>query len=253
MKKHNRVQDGFSLVELSIVLVILGLLVGGVLSGQSLMRAAQLRSVTTQLQAFTAAHMSFKDKYMAIAGDMANATQFWGQVPIVTFCSRDQGTGTQTCNGDGDGFIDASGNGAYNEPARYWQHLVNAGMITGGYTGVGANGSGAYTDANNSPSSKITNSLWMPYSDASNSVEGRLHYVFGGQSAAAIANPNAVILRPEDLWNIDKKLDDGYPNTGNVQGSYTVGSPNNCNTGTTATDTYLLTYGDVGCYAYFYF
>ena len=66
----------FSLVELSIVLVILGLLVGTVLTGKSLIRASELRSVVSQFQAFHAAHNAFKDKYFSIAGDMNNATQF---------------------------------------------------------------------------------------------------------------------------------------------------------------------------------
>src|SRR5438552_4058186 len=71
-------RQAFSLVELSIVLVILGLLVGGILSGQSLIRAAELRSVTTEFSRYLAAVQSFKDKYFALPGDMANATAFWG-------------------------------------------------------------------------------------------------------------------------------------------------------------------------------
>jgi prepilin-type N-terminal cleavage/methylation domain-containing protein len=68
----------FSLVELSIVLVILGLLVGGVLSGQSLIHAAELRAVTTEYQKYMTAVRSFKDKYFASPGDMNNATSLWG-------------------------------------------------------------------------------------------------------------------------------------------------------------------------------
>lgn len=64
---------GFSLVELSIVLVILGLLTGGILAGQSLIRAAELRSVTTEYGRWVTAMHSFRDKYMAIPGDMRDA------------------------------------------------------------------------------------------------------------------------------------------------------------------------------------
>ena len=71
-------RSGFSLVELSIVLVILGLLTGGILAGQSLIRAAELRSVATESQRYMAALNSFRDKYFALPGDMANATAFWG-------------------------------------------------------------------------------------------------------------------------------------------------------------------------------
>ena len=60
-----RTKQAFSLVELSIVLVILGLLAGGVLSGQALIRAAELRSVTADYQRYTAAIMVFRDKYFS--------------------------------------------------------------------------------------------------------------------------------------------------------------------------------------------
>ena len=70
----------FSLVELSIVLVILGLLTGGILTGQNLIRAAELRSVVTEFQTYQTAVMTFRDKYFALPGDMTNATDFWGEM-----------------------------------------------------------------------------------------------------------------------------------------------------------------------------
>ncbi|MBY6117485.1 prepilin-type N-terminal cleavage/methylation domain-containing protein [Mameliella alba] len=73
------VRSGFSLVELSIVLVILGLLIGGVLTGQNLIRAAELRSVMTEFKTYQTAVMTFRDKYFALPRDMTNATDFfWG-------------------------------------------------------------------------------------------------------------------------------------------------------------------------------
>ena len=63
-------RDAFSLVELSIVLVILGLLVGGVLSGQALIQAAQLRAVSEEYTKYTTAALTFRDKYLATPGDM---------------------------------------------------------------------------------------------------------------------------------------------------------------------------------------
>lgn len=58
----------FSLVELSIVLVILGLLTGGILAGQSLIRAAELRAVSTEYSRYITATQSFRDKYFAVPG-----------------------------------------------------------------------------------------------------------------------------------------------------------------------------------------
>ncbi|PZP83692.1 MAG: type II secretion system protein, partial [Azospirillum brasilense] len=56
---------GFSLVELSIVLVILGLLTGGILGGQSLIRAAELRTISTDANRYITAAQTFRDKYFA--------------------------------------------------------------------------------------------------------------------------------------------------------------------------------------------
>jgi len=101
-------KQGFSLVELSIVLVILGLLVGGVLSGQSLIRAAELRKYITLQDRYRTALLSFRDKYFALPGDMTNATAFWG-AKSATNCLNNAGaavnTATGTCDGNGDGNI----------------------------------------------------------------------------------------------------------------------------------------------------
>lgn len=60
----------FSLVELSIVLVILGLLTGGILTGQSLIESATMRRQLADIATLQSATLSFRDKYMAIPGDM---------------------------------------------------------------------------------------------------------------------------------------------------------------------------------------
>src|SRR5690606_1501704 len=95
---------GFSLVELSIVLVILGLLTGGILGGQSLIKAAELRSVATERQQWQIAINSFKGKYRALPGDMPNATAFWGVAANGgggAGCAQFISTGTETCDGNG--------------------------------------------------------------------------------------------------------------------------------------------------------
>ena len=113
MRAHAYKASGFSLVELSIVLVILGLLVGGVLTGQSLIRAAELRSVTTEYGKYSTAIRAFKDKYFALPGDMTNAIAFWGPAPDCADTATTAGTGTQTCNGDGNNNIYAGKEGSF--------------------------------------------------------------------------------------------------------------------------------------------
>lgn len=117
---------GFSLVELSIVLVILGLLTGGILTGQSLIRASELRSITTEYNRYIAAAQTFRDKYFALPGDMANATAFWGAAHATpATCKTTASSSALTCNGNADGFIQGVV-ATSNESFRFWQHLANA-------------------------------------------------------------------------------------------------------------------------------
>jgi prepilin-type N-terminal cleavage/methylation domain-containing protein len=139
-------KQAFSLVELAIVLVILGLLVGGVLAGKSLIHASQLRTVSTQHANYLTAFLSFRDKYLALPGDIPNATQFWGaHDPDHSTCLTASGTGTDTltCNGNGDGNVDGVGSW---EMYRAWNHLSNARLIEGSYTGTGWGGGSVDVD-----------------------------------------------------------------------------------------------------------
>jgi len=206
-------RSAFSLVELSIVLVILGLLTGGVLTGQNLIRAAELRSVTTELNNYQTAVMAFKDKYLAFPGDMSNATDFWG---AKTGCgATPSGTGTQTCNGDGTGLISS------DEKFTFWQHLSNSGLIEGSYTGEPLTGTYIAGPGENLPVSKFPNGIWsvthwnvIGNSSNFDNNYGN-HFLYGAISVAPWINSSAV-LSPIDAWGIDKKIDDGMPATGKL-------------------------------------
>ena len=216
---------GFSLVELSIVLVILGLLVGGVLSGQSLIRAAELRAVSEEYGKYTAAVHSFRDKYFAIPGDMANATAFWGKDNAN--CAGNTGTASTpgTCNGDGNGVMQdyAMPGGVTLEEMQFWKQLALAGLIEGTYTGI----SGPTTNiesitGSNVPRSKLSGGGWSVYYQGNvpngDTISYAGHYgnvFYYGKDRATIATQSPV-LKPEEAWNIDTKVDDGKPGTGNI-------------------------------------
>jgi prepilin-type N-terminal cleavage/methylation domain-containing protein len=244
----------FSLIELSIVLVILGLLTGGILTGQNLIRAAELRSVITEFKTYQTSVMTFRDKYFAIPGDMRNATDFW---EAMTNCgaASPSGTDTETCNGDGDGTIENAGSPEETgESFGFWQQLANAGLVEGSYTGIaGAGNVMTAVPATNTPRSKMSNGTWLPrYLEpawSGNTVEFNvLHlnfFVFG----AARTNdwPNGGILQPEEAWNIDTKIDDGKPGRGRVISS---GWDNVCANATSKDDLdadYLLSNKEVVC------
>lgn len=239
MEKSSR---GFSLVELSIVLVVLGLLVGGVLSGQSLIRAAQLRSIPADYQRYATAINSFRDKYFALPGDMSNANAFWGKDNAA--CSSQQGTIATpgTCNGDADGFIEyPTAPGQTGEAFRGWQHMALAGLIEGSYTGnAGPSYASQHILGTNSPRSKFSNVgfslLFDDYSITS------YPWVFARdyrQWMQMGANDNQQLdnefLSPEEAWNVDTKIDDGKPAQGKVN---VTGSPavTNCTTASGSTD-----------------
>ena len=204
-------QHAFSLVELSIVLVILGLLVGGVLSGQSLIRAAELRSASTEYSRFTTAIGTFRDKYFALPGDMNNAVSFWLNV--------------DTGNGDGDGLIEstataigASGALTSNEISNFWIHLAKAGLVEGSYTAIANT---TLTAGTNNPRARLNNAAWnvgtlgTVLNTSTTYFEGTYGNVFYFGSGTAAATPGAV-LKPEEAWNMDTKMDDGLPHTGTV-------------------------------------
>lgn len=246
-------QRAFSLVELSIVLVILGLLTGGILAGQSLIRAAELRSVSADLQRHQAAFMTFRDKYFALPGDMPNATRFWGAAHATpATCRTTSSTTATTCDGDGNGIIySMDGGTTLSEYFHAWKHLANAGLIEGTYTGV--TGAGSTFDCEpgtNCPRGKLSNSAYsMGYvgvvgSGDTTFFEGTYGNLFwaGGNT---IGDASGTIFRPEEMWNIDVKLDDGKPAYGKLR---SVESFTGCNTTTVAaTAEYTLTSTTQAC------
>lgn len=218
---------GFSLVELSIVLVILGLLTGGILGGRELIKAAELRAVNSEYQQWLVAVNSFQQKYRAIPGDMRNATRFWGRADNGSHTGQcaspggDEGTGTQTCNGDGDGRVGIWGApGPYYESFRLWQHLANAGLVPGQYTGIhGTGGSFHHENGKNAPPSKFGSAGWNvehlgEYGGDSLFYSGNYgnYFEFGGETADNCHE--AGIMTPAELWNLDTKMDDGKPGKG---------------------------------------
>jgi prepilin-type N-terminal cleavage/methylation domain-containing protein len=118
MQQINK-QSGFTLVEIAIVLVIIGLLLGGVLKGQEMIKNAEIRSVITDVKGITTAMYAYRDRYNAIPGDDAAA--------VVNSSSA-----TGVANGDGDGVIDYSG--ADVEDDQFFLQLRAANLLTGSGT-----------------------------------------------------------------------------------------------------------------------
>jgi len=120
MQKSNK-QSGFTLVEIAIVLVIIGLLLGGVLKGQEMIKNAEIRSVISEVQGLTTAMYAYRDRYNALPGDDINA--------VVHSSSA-----TGVAIGNGDGQIKLAG--GLKEDEQFFLQLRAAKLITGsGVTG----------------------------------------------------------------------------------------------------------------------
>jgi prepilin-type N-terminal cleavage/methylation domain-containing protein len=249
---HSAKNCGFSLVELSIVLVILGLLTGGILTGQSLIRAAELRSITTEYNNYVVSVYTFKQKYFALPGDISNATQFWGEADNdPATCSTTASLGKETCNGNGDGMIVGWPPDSI-EIMRAWQHLANAGLINGTYTGIGGPANDYHCVPNvNSPEAKLSGGGYsFAYRGERIAEVGYFDGSYGNVIEFGAANPwkscDDPILMPEESWNLDKKLDDGKPGRGKIR-TYTSDWFPNCVDGTSLDADYRLNNEVVSC------
>lgn len=184
-------QHGFTLIEIAIVLVIIGLLLGGVLKGQELITGARVRNLIQQQEGVKAAYFGFLDRFRALPGDYANAT-----TTISGVTSGLSGCG----NGDGDGQIE-NGSNLY-ENILAWEHLSKAGFINGTYT------CGSTLTAASAPSNPYGQFLNLVFDNeyyASGTATNRHNLKTGGQIASDI------------LAEIDRKIDDGNAGTGSFR------------------------------------
>lgn len=125
-------QSGFTLVEIAIVLVIIGLLLGGVLKGQELIENGRVKNAANDMNGIVAAYNSYLDRYRKVAGDDG---------PVATLTAR--GTAwTGMAAGNSNGILDVNAGQTFTgggEGATFFRHLRAAGFITGNPADAGAN------------------------------------------------------------------------------------------------------------------
>jgi len=233
-------QKGFTLVELAIVMTIIGLLIGGILKGQELMQNARVTSTVAQVKSYEAALTSFRDEYQAYPGDLTSgSTRVKG---CTTACDSANGgdniVGDSTFDSSYDlsslttGASAAAGAATKaDEGWLFWQEMMLA-NLTGGVTAEGVATAGtAYAWGITHPAAKIGGGFIAAYLTGANSLPGA--------PAAAVPDTGTYIalttaptddmgtnagttglmpLSPLRAAQIDRKMDDGKPDTGDVLG-----------------------------------
>lgn len=194
-------RSGFTLVELSIVLVIIGLLIGGILVAQSMIGTAKIQALIRETAQFDSAVENFVTKYNQLPGD----SKLSGAAP-----------------GNNDGIISiANPDFMSGEPAKFWADLSVSGL---------ANPDGGnFVDNSSDSNSGLATDRYAPKStDGKNAyflalgsgTAGTNYYFIAGANIAADTSINATTaFLPSDVLAFDTKIDDGVANTGNVKGA----------------------------------
>lgn len=223
---------GFSLVEAAIVLAIIGLLAGGIIGGQSLIKNMKLNTVLTEANTYADAMHQFKQQYGYQPGDFPKAVDVWGAKAgnigdnfTVSCVGTESPDGISTCNGNGNTAIEGGTGNAENFLA--WQQMAAANLIPGKYTGVyGAAVSYHTIPGTNAPKGALDNSgyfIWSwgryPVDDAS-FFAGDYYNVIAFGTDQANSWPNFGALTGAEAYNIDKKADDGFPGRGSIRPIY---------------------------------
>ncbi|MCM2307256.1 MAG: prepilin-type N-terminal cleavage/methylation domain-containing protein [Sulfuritalea sp.] len=213
-------QSGFTLVEIAIVLVIIGLLLGGVLKGQELINSAKIKGLVNDLNGVTTAVYGYQDRFKALPGDDPNATTRWGTNTTAALPATS--VGNATLNG---AFNSATGT---DESRLFWQHLRLAGFISGDTTSTAQ------------PQNSVGGIMGVQWG-----VAGQTTGADQGLAGLVVCHTNILGRIAESL---DNQMDDGRPNSGSVKswvqgtaGTQTLVGADGATTGVDLTTTTLNT------------
>lgn len=204
MKNKFKNKQGFTVVELAVVVVIIGLLISSVLVGQSMIRTSYQDSIISDLNSYKAAVNTFELNYGFKPGDMRNASDYWGS----------------TADGNGNGIVDSS------EPSRVWEQLSLSEIIKTPYSyaatiTIGTNfpitnfdgATFSYGDAN----------FWSDSFFIERAGAGTNAFCLNGDVLGDVddvcPSPWGSTFLVEDAMAVDLKIDDGVASSGKVIGS----------------------------------
>ena len=227
-----RAEKGFTLIELSIVIVIIGLIVAGVVGGQAIVQQAKLRKVISDYSAYKVALHAFDLEYNKLPGDMDNATSYWPS--------------SSTGNGNNNGNIQlletVPGNGF--ETFRVFQHLSLAKIIPGSYYYT----LDVWDPPNNTDAGPFPNSIYRPYTMSFYNARAQAGMILDEKVPSV--NEFKGVVTAKDMLSIDTKADDGMATTGIIRALSTwPHQTNKCLTGSfnDVNATYVLTDIEKNC------
>jgi len=199
MNKQNK---GFTLVEIAIVLVIIGLLLGGILKGQELINNARVRAISDRSNSLKAAWYAFIDRYQALPGDYVQARQY---VPNVA------------ADGDGDGNL------TLKDSPLVFNHLTGAGLLRCTVC-TSSGGTRSFSD----------NSLVNLYGGVMSVWSNSNSYLTlnGPNNIPKLTAHTGPRIPSNIITEVDRKIDDGLPHRGDFR--YVDYDPTNNSTATTA-------------------
>lgn len=221
-------QQGFTLIEMSIVLVIIGLIVGGIIKGQEVVANGRLKTQVAQIDAVKSAVYSFQDKFSFLPGDFKASTVLGAGIP----------------DGDENGYVTTTSSTsaiaddgiAATEMSTAWAQLQAAGLLQG----VSPTSSGSTTFLY--PAKIPADFLWYGYFSSGPTGSVTTTNQVRIQANGDLTNKATPSLRTPDAQSIDTKYDDGLPYQGSIMVS--ANQTTNCTTAAASSATYSV--GSVG-------
>lgn len=237
-------KNGFSLIELALTLVILGLIIGATVVGREMLHAAELRAVISEVENYKLIIDNFETQYEGLPGDLKNAESYWG-----TYNNPSNLTGT--INGNNNGKIND------DETFRAWHQLFRARLISGTYT----SGNDSNDDASlgsNVPQSEYLNNAgfslaWVTSPGSWTDQIGRSYssnYIIIGSETTGSHLLTSASLKPEDARSIDGKIDNEKGDSGKVLAIEGNGQAANSCIDTTASNSFNTANNTPTCILY---